>query len=53
MSKCEAQILANSSFSWWSAFLNERAHTIIVPSRWINRTNNVDLYKESWIKIRV
>ena len=53
MSKCEAQILANSSFSWWSAFLNVRANTIIVPSRWINRTNNVDLYKESWIKIKV
>lgn len=53
MSKCEAQILANSSFSWWSAFLNERANIIIVPSRWINRTNNVDLYKKSWIKIKV
>ena len=53
MSKCEAQILANSSFSWWSAFLNERANTIVVPSRWINRSNNVDLYKESWIKIEV
>ena len=53
MSKCEAQILANSSFSWWSAFLNVRANTVIVPSRWINRSDEVDLYKDSWIKIKV
>lgn len=53
MGHCKSQILANSSFSWWSAFLNKRATHIIVPSRWINRSDNVEMYDESWIKIRV
>lgn len=53
MGHCKSQILANSSFSWWSAFLNPRAEHIIVPSRWINRSDDVEMYDESWIKIKV
>ena len=35
MSKCSAVICANSTFSWWGAWLN-RDRTIIFPSRWVS-----------------
>ena len=53
MGHCKSQILANSSFSWWSAFLNSQAVHIIAPSRWVNRSNDVEMYDHSWIKIKV
>jgi hypothetical protein len=35
MSKCGACICANSSFSWWGAYLNSE-RPIFMPSRWYN-----------------
>ena len=35
MSECKAGICANSSFSWWGAFLNP-ARPIYMPSKWFN-----------------
>jgi len=35
MSQCKGGICANSSFSWWAAFLNPN-RTLAIPSKWVN-----------------
>ena len=55
MSTCRHHIIANSTFSWWAAWLNDKPGKIVLaPERWFNDpTINVsDLIPESWTKIR-
>jgi hypothetical protein len=55
MSCCHHNIIANSSFSWWSAYFNSYKDKIVCyPSIWFgpstsNNTN--DLFPPEWIKI--
>lgn len=52
MSECKNHIMANSSFSWWAAFLNAYPDKkIICPSKWINRKDTPDVYCKDWIKL--
>jgi hypothetical protein len=54
MSQCRHNIIANSSFSWWGAWLNiDPEKTVIAPRRWLNVKNyNInDLVPETWTKI--
>jgi len=56
MTMCDNNIIANSSFSWWGAWLNKKNDKIVVaPSNWFgpsNSHNNIkDLIPEEWIKI--
>jgi hypothetical protein len=52
MGKCDHNIISNSSFSWWGAWLGEeKGKRIIYPSHKVGDFPNKDFYPERWIKL--
>lgn len=52
MSICKHNIIANSTFSWWGAWLNQNENKIVAaPERWIHTFDYEDIYPSEWIKI--
>jgi len=52
MSTCNHFIIANSSFSWWAAWLAEKTGTIIIaPKRWYREKDEGDIVPKRWLRI--
>ena len=53
MSLCNHHIIANSTFSWWGAWLNpDKNKIVITPRNWFaSGPDSTDLIPESWIRL--
>ena len=52
MTQCRHNIIANSSFSWWGAWLNQnKEKEVIAPKVWFNGIDTPDIYCPDWIML--
>jgi len=55
MSTFKNNIIANSTFSWWSAWINKnKSKKVLYPQQWFSKENNIDprdLFPAEWSKV--
>lgn len=53
MSQCRHHVIANSSFSWWGAWLADAEGTVVAPTRWYTdpALRDDDLIPSGWLRL--
>ncbi|MBC7981871.1 alpha-1,2-fucosyltransferase, partial [Candidatus Parcubacteria bacterium] len=54
MSMCSHNIIANSTFSWWAAYLNQNLHKIVIaPKQWTRKetSDTLEILPKTWIQL--
>lgn len=51
MAQCKAHIIANSSFSYWGAYLCSDNVLTIYPSKWYNLQESPNIAPEEWVAV--
>ncbi|SEI40467.1 Glycosyl transferase family 11 [Dyadobacter koreensis] len=54
MSLCKHNIISNSTFSWWGAWLNRNPSKIVVmPDRWLQNDAAQGIFPSEWVRLEV
>lgn len=54
MSRCRHNVICNSTFSWWGAWLNAHTDkTVIAPDKWYAGADSSSIVPAEWIKVPV